>query len=199
MKKLLLIDNYDSFVFNLARALVEAGAKVEVVRNDALSVHEITPANFSALIISPGPCGPLQAGVSCPAIVQASKTMPILGVCLGHQCIAEVYGLKVAPSGEPVHGMASEIFHSEGSLCNGIPNPFPAGRYHALTVERPSPDHVLRAVAETANGQVMALEHKTLPIYGVQFHPESILTPHGEKLLASFITITRKHQGGNVQ
>ena len=187
MKRVLVIDNYDSFVFNLARVFSEQGAVPEVVRNDEIRADEITRENFDALVISPGPCGPNEAGVSCAAIQKAEGHMPILGVCLGHQCIGQVYGLDVEPSGLPVHGQETAIFHDSSGLFKGLPSPFPAARYHALTVRHPGDAHPLEMVAETDSGQVMGLTHRALPIFGVQFHPESILTPHGGLMISSFL------------
>jgi len=186
---LLLIDNYDSFVHNLARYFEELGCDTRVVRNDALSVTQIRELAPDAIIISPGPCTPQQAGISCEVIRQLGSTLPILGVCLGHQAIAEALGGRVIRASEPVHGRTSAIHHDERGLFRGIPSPFRATRYHSLIVEESQLPAALEVTARTEDGLVMGLRHRQWPIVGVQFHPESILTEHGRRLLANFLDL----------
>jgi len=190
MKKLLLIDNYDSFVFNVARYFEELGREVMVVRNDAIDVAGIRALDPDALIISPGPGTPQDAGVSLDAVRELNGKMPILGVCLGHQCLGAVYGAPVVRAAEPLHGMASPIQHTGRNLFEGLASPLKVGRYHSLIVERtPALEEALTIDAVTEKGEIMALSHKSAPTYGVQFHPESILTEHGHKLFANFLRL----------
>lgn len=184
---ILLIDNYDSFVHNLARYLVELGVETEVVRNDALSVAQIAARAPQAIVISPGPCTPLEAGVSLDVVRRFGPTIPLLGVCLGHQAIAMALGGRVVRAPEPIHGRTSLVHHESTPLFAGLPNPFRATRYHSLIVERETLPAELIPTAATADGLIMALEHATWPVYGVQFHPESILTEGGHRLLANFL------------
>jgi anthranilate synthase/aminodeoxychorismate synthase-like glutamine amidotransferase len=184
---ILLLDNYDSFVYNVARAMRELGRRVEVVRSDALTVEEALAAKPSHLVISPGPGAPADAGISVELVRAARGRVPVLGICLGHQVIAEAYGGRVVRSGEPVHGRATPIEHQGEGIFAGLPSPFFAGRYHSLTVDSSSLPNSLRTVAWTPNGQIMALRDRFAPVWGVQFHPESILTPLGDALLASFL------------
>ncbi|HTN01002.1 MAG TPA: aminodeoxychorismate/anthranilate synthase component II [Planctomycetaceae bacterium] len=184
---ILLIDNYDSFVHNLARYLVELGVETEVVRNDALTVAQIAARAPQAIVISPGPCTPLEAGVSLDVVRQLGPTIPLLGVCLGHQAIAMALGGRVVRAPQPVHGRTSLVHHESTPLFAGLPNPFRASRYHSLIVERESLPADLIATASTADGLMMALQHAAWPLYGVQFHPESILTEGGHRLLANFL------------
>ena len=194
--KVLLIDNYDSFTFNLVQRLGELGAQVDVVRNDALSSNEILARKPSHLVLSPGPCTPNEAGVCLDVIAHAcglngfakpARALPILGVCLGHQSIGQAFGGKVVRAPKPVHGKAEEIVHDGRSLFQGMPRRFEAGRYHSLVVEEKSLPRDLVVSARTRDGVVMALRHRKLPVFGVQFHPESILTPHGQTLLKNFL------------
>lgn len=184
---ILLIDNYDSFVHNLARYLVELGAETEVVRNDALTVAQIAARRPQAIVISPGPCTPLEAGVSLEVVRQLGPTIPLLGVCLGHQAIAMALGGRVIRAPEPVHGRTSPVQHASTPLFAGLPNPFRATRYHSLLVERDTLPAELIPTAQTDDGLIMAVEHAAWPVYGVQFHPESILTEGGHQLLANFL------------
>lgn len=184
---LLLIDNYDSFTFNLVQRLGELGASVEVIRNDAISAAELVARAPERLVISPGPCTPREAGVSVEAITALAGKTKILGVCLGHQAIGFAFGGKVVRAKAPVHGKANPIDHDGKGLFKGLSRPFEAGRYHSLIVERKSLPRVLCVTASLPDGTIMALQHRTLPIYGVQFHPESVLTPEGQKLLANFL------------
>ena len=183
---ILLIDNYDSFVHNLARYIGELGHVREVVRNDALSPSEIIKKNPQAIILSPGPCGPAEAGISVDLVrAAAANHIPLLGVCLGHQCIAAAFG-GIIHKTQPVHGKPATIFHDNHKLFDAIPNPFRAARYHSLIAEL-DVNGPLISIAHLDDGTLMALAHETLPIFGVQFHPESILTEHGHKLLENFL------------
>ncbi len=188
--RVLLIDNYDSFTFNLVQRLGELGAQVEVVRNDALTAAQILDRRPERLVLSPGPCTPDEAGVCLELIERAStleKPPPMLGVCLGHQSIGQAFGGRVVRAREPVHGKPEEIVHDGSALFRGLPRPFRAGRYHSLVVEEKSLPPSLKVSARTKDGIVMALRHKKLPVFGVQFHPESILTPDGQTLLRNFL------------
>ena len=184
---LLMIDNYDSFTYNLYQYLCELGAEVEVVRNDKISLEEIQDMSPEGIIISPGPSTPLEAGISNDVIRQFGPNTPTLGVCLGHQCIGHVYGAKVDQAGEIRHGKTSMVSHSGAGVLAGLPNPFQAIRYHSLVVFPETMPDTLEVTARTENGLVMGLRHKDYPIEGVQFHPESILTPDGKHLLQNFL------------
>jgi anthranilate synthase component II len=192
---LLLIDNYDSFTYNLLQYLGELGAEVLVRRNDALNVAEVRALTPSAIVISPGPCTPNEAGISMPVIAELGHEIPIFGVCLGHQSIGQVFGGKVIRAPEIMHGKVSSVHHAGGGVFRGLPRPFTATRYHSLVVERASLPACLEVTAwtETAAGEpdlIMGLKHKSLPIEGVQFHPESILTSCGKQLLKNFLDDT---------
>ncbi|HEY7530180.1 MAG TPA: aminodeoxychorismate/anthranilate synthase component II [Gemmatimonadota bacterium] len=183
---ILLVDNYDSFTYNLAQLLAELGEQVDVVRNDACAVAGLIARRPSRVVLSPGPGRPEDAGVTEDAIRAFAGRVPILGVCLGHQAIAQVYGGRVGLAPEPVHGKAADVHHDGRTIYRGLPPTFPAARYHSLLVEeRDLPDE-LEVSARSADGLVMGLRHRTLPIEGVQFHPESILTPAGRDLLRNF-------------
>ena len=186
---LLLIDNYDSFTYNLAQYFGELGCKFVVKRNDEISLEEVAALGPEHICISPGPCTPREAGISKDVVVRFGKTIPILGVCLGHQCIAEAYGGKIARASVLVHGKPSMIKHSRCGLFADLPNPFEAGRYHSLSVERGSFPPCLQIIAESEDGEIMALRHREFPVYGVQFHPESILTRDGKNILARFVSL----------
>jgi anthranilate synthase component 2 len=186
---ILLIDNYDSFVYNLDRYLQRLGQQTIVVRSDAMTVDAITRLNAKAIVISPGPKSPDDAGCSMEVIRRLGSSTPILGVCLGHQSIGQAYGGKIVRASEPIHGKASSIEHDGTGLFEGIPNPFVVGRYHSLIVDRPSLPSCLRPTAWTPEGTIMALAHIEHPVAGVQFHPESILTEHGYRLLANFLAM----------
>eukprot|EP00455_Lapot_gusevi_P029866 TRINITY_DN3200_c0_g3_i2.p1 TRINITY_DN3200_c0_g3~~TRINITY_DN3200_c0_g3_i2.p1 ORF type:complete len:202 (-),score=48.96 TRINITY_DN3200_c0_g3_i2:255-860(-) len=190
--RVLLIDNYDSFTYNIYQYLAELGAQVRVVRNDQITVDECLAHQPTHLVISPGPGHPTESGVS-PQVVRAFEgKIPILGVCLGHQCMFELYGGTVSRSGEIVHGKTSKMLHSGQGIFRDIPNEFAATRYHSLVgVESTLPD-VLEVTARTANGLIMAIKHKQFKLEGVQFHPESIMTEHGKQLLSNFL----QYQGG---
>ena len=185
---ILVIDNYDSFVHNVARHLAVLGASCEVVRNDRLGVTAIAAMRPDAIVISPGPCSPAAAGVSCAVIEALSGTVPILGVCLGHQCIGEVFGGRISRARRPMHGLASDVRHDGAGLFAGLPAPLPVGRYHSLIVETTAAmDESLAVDAWSEDGEVMALSHRWHPTWGVQFHPESVLTPSGMALFGNFL------------
>ncbi len=185
--RVLLVDNYDSFTYNLVQELGELGAEPVVFRNDAIDVPGIRELGVEGIVISPGPGRPEDGGVSMAALAEMGGELPILGVCLGHQCMAQVYGARIVPAPELMHGKTSAIFHTGAGVLEGMPNPFEATRYHSLIVERDSIPDVLEVTAETADGIVMALRHRELPTEGVQFHPESILTSVGPDLLTNFL------------
>jgi anthranilate synthase/aminodeoxychorismate synthase-like glutamine amidotransferase len=187
---LLLIDNYDSFTYNLAQYLGELGQTVQVVRNVKITVAEIAELAPERIVISPGPCTPNEAGVSLEVIAQLGGRIPILGVCLGHQAIGQAYGGKVVRAPKVMHGKTSPIHHASKRLFTNLPNPMQATRYHSLVVEPSSLPEVLEVDARTAEGEIMALSHKTLPVWGVQFHPESILTVDGKRLLTNFLELS---------
>lgn len=189
----LFIDNYDSFVHNLARYVRELGEETVVVRNDEVGLPDVVALAPTHIIISPGPRTPLEAGISNDVIRMLGATAPILGVCLGHQCIAHVFGGTIVRAPRPMHGKASAISHGGDSIFDGIPSPFQAGRYHSLTVRAASLPSVLEVIATTADGEIMAVRHRERPIWGVQFHPESILTQHGHPLLRNFLAMTAAH------
>ena len=184
---LLVIDNYDSFTYNLVQYFGELGADILVKRNDEITVAEIQALKPERICISPGPCTPLEAGISCDVIRQFGETTPILGVCLGHQCMGHVFGGDVVRAGRLMHGKTSPILHDGRGVFSGLPNPFEATRYHSLIVKRETFPAALEITAETPEGEVMGLRHRELPIHGVQFHPESILTVEGKKLLKNFL------------
>lgn len=184
---LLLIDNYDSFTYNLVQYFGELGCQLVVKRNDEISLDEIAALAPKHICISPGPCTPREAGISKDVVLRFGGKIPILGVCLGHQCIAEAYGGKIVRASKLVHGKSSRITHSGSGLFTDLPNPFEAGRYHSLSVERRSFPSCLQVIAESEDGEIMALRHCESPVYGVQFHPESVLTHEGKKILASFL------------
>jgi anthranilate synthase component 2 len=185
--RILLIDNYDSFTFNLAQQLGELGADVRVVRNDTVTAEDVLVDLPDGVVVSPGPGDPTDAGVSSEVIASLAGIRPVLGVCLGHQCLGALYGGRVVRATELVHGKTSEIHHVGTGVFAGLPDPFPATRYHSLVVDRDSVPDVLEVTAWTADGLVMGLRHRTLDVEGVQFHPESILTTDGMDLLANFL------------
>lgn len=184
---ILLIDNYDSFVYNLARYVRELGELPLVRRHDALDIDEITRLAPSHIIISPGPCSPKEAGISTEVVRRVGSRIPILGVCLGHQCIGAAYGGEIVRAGVPMHGKISHIRHSGTGLFSGLPNPFVATRYHSLVIAPDSVPPVLAVTATSEDGEIMAVQHAEHPVYGVQFHPESVLTEHGYRLLDHFL------------
>ena len=186
---ILVVDNYDSFTYNLVHYLAELGAPTHVVRNDDLSVDEAWALNPQAVLLSPGPCAPDQAGICLPLITSAPADMPILGVCLGHQSIGQAFGGEVIRAKTLMHGKTSPIEHAGQSLFAGLPSPFTATRYHSLAVKRETLPECLEVTAWTADGEIMGLRHRSRPIHGVQFHPESIATEHGHAMLANFLEI----------
>ena len=188
---ILLIDNYDSFTFNLVHFLGDVGARCEVWRNDKLSVADALAMAPEAIVLSPGPCTPNEAGICLELIKAAAGRFPILGVCLGHQAIGQAFGGEVVRAPMPMHGKVSQVSHDASGLFAGLPSPFGATRYHSLTVERTTLPDTLVANAWTEDGLVMGLHHRSLPIHGVQFHPESIASAHGHEMLANFLAIAR--------
>jgi len=184
---LLMIDNYDSFTYNLVQYLGELGEEVKVARNDAITVEQIAAMNPQRIVISPGPCTPNQAGVSVPAIRRFAGTIPLLGVCLGHQSIGHAFGGRIVHAKQLMHGKVSEIHHRSAGVFRGLPNPLIATRYHSLVIERESLPDCLEVTAWTDDGEIMGVRHKELAVEGVQFHPESFLTEHGHDLLANFL------------
>ncbi len=188
---LLVIDNYDSFTYNLVQYMAELGQQVRVVRNDEVSVDDVARMSPEHIVISPGPCTPNEAGISLDVIAKLSGKIPILGVCLGHQSIGQAFGGKVIRAKEVVHGKTSRVFHDDKGIFAGLPNPFEATRYHSLVVERSSLPDCLEITAKTWDEEIMGLRHKTLPVEGLQFHPESFLTKVGKDLLRNFLRLTR--------
>jgi anthranilate synthase component 2 len=186
---ILVIDNYDSFTYNLVHYLNELGATTRVVRNDALSVAEAVGLKADAVLLSPGPCDPDQAGICLELIKTAPEALPILGVCLGHQAIGQAFGGDVVRAKTLMHGKTSQIHHDNTGVFAGLPDPFTATRYHSLAVKRDTLPASLKVTAWTDDGEIMGLAHATRPIHGVQFHPESILTEGGHKLLANFLDL----------
>jgi len=184
-----LIDNYDSFTFNLVHYFGELGAEVDVRRNDKVTSDAVVDADPDAIVLSPGPCTPKEAGICLDLIAKAGSTIPILGVCLGHQAIGDAFGGKVVRASTQVHGKLSEIRHNGSGVFRGINAPFKATRYHSLVVERSSMPGDLKVTAETDDGVVMGLAHTKLPVHGVQFHPESIASEHGHLMLRNFLDI----------
>ena len=191
MTSVTLIDNYDSFTWNLVHYLGSLGADVTVLRNDEASVAQIMDRRPEAIVLSPGPCTPREAGVCLDLIAAAARDIPIFGVCLGHQSIGEAFGGQVVRAPLPVHGKLATIAHEGKTLFAGINAPFQATRYHSLVIERATMPDVLEIVAETDDGLVMAVSHRSLPVHGVQFHPESILSQHGHRILGNFLDIAR--------
>jgi anthranilate synthase component 2 len=189
MPSVTLIDNYDSFTFNLVHYLGALGATVKVVRNDQASVEDIVGDAPGAIVLSPGPCTPREAGICLDLIREASPKIPILGVCLGHQAIGEVFGGEVVRAPTPVHGKVAEIFHKGETLFHGLPSPFKATRYHSLVVRRDTLPTELAITAQTSDGLIMGLSHIARPVHGVQFHPESIASEHGHALLRNFLDL----------
>ena len=194
----LLLDNYDSFTYNLRHYLGELGAEVEVRRNDAISADEALALGAEGIVISPGPRDPARAGICLEVIEKYAGRLPILGGCLGHQCIGQVFGGRVVLAPKPMHGKVSEITHTGEGVLAGLPSPFKATRYHSLTLERESLPDCLEITAESDDGVIQGLRHRDLPIHGVQFHPESIASEHGHQVIQNFLDIARNKPGGKV-
>ena len=186
---ILVIDNYDSFTYNLVQYFGELGAEILVKRNDEITIQEIEALAPEKICISPGPCTPSEAGISCEVIKHFGGRVPIFGVCLGHQSIGQVYGGEVVRADRLMHGKTSPIIHTGENVFAGIPSPFEATRYHSLLVKRSTLPDCLKITAETAEGEIMGLAHRELPVFGVQFHPESILTKEGKRLIKNFLEI----------
>jgi len=186
---LLVIDNYDSFTYNLVQYFGELGAEPLVRRNDEITLAEIAALKPERIVISPGPCTPKEAGISCDVLREFGGKVPIFGVCLGHQCMGDVYGGEVVRADRLMHGKTSPILHTGKNVFAGLPSPFEATRYHSLLVRRESLPDCLEITAWTEEGEIMGLAHKELPVYGVQFHPESILTSEGKRLLGNFLKL----------
>jgi len=186
---ILVIDNYDSFTYNLVQYLGELGAKLKVFRNDKVTLREIEKLKVKQIVISPGPGRPKDAGISCSVIGHFADQVPILGICLGHQCIGKVFGGKVVQAKNLMHGKTSLIHHNGKDILKGVRNPFVATRYHSLIVQRKNLPRTLEVIAQTKDKEIMGLKHKNLPIWGLQFHPESILTKEGKRILKNFLKV----------
>lgn len=199
MTSLTLIDNYDSFTYNLVHYFGELGASVTVHRNDQVSVAEVLAGKPDAIVLSPGPCTPNEAGICLDLIAEAGKSVPLFGVCLGHQAIGQVFGGAVVRAPEPMHGKLSQIEHEGKSVFRGLNHPFNATRYHSLIVARETLPEVLEVTAHTADGLIMGLAHKSLPIHGVQFHPESIASENGHALLRNFLEIAAAYNAARAK
>ena len=184
---ILLLDNYDSFVYNLARYVRELGESPVVLRHDAVTVDEVAAMAPSHIIISPGPCSPTEAGISTEVVRRLGSAIPILGVCLGHQCIGAAYGGEIVRAGQPMHGKTSLIHHRGSGIFRGLPTPFRATRYHSLVISPASVPAELEILATSEDGEIMAVQHRRDPVYGLQFHPESVLTEHGYRLVDHFL------------
>ena len=188
---ILLLDNYDSFTYNIYQYMSELGAEVKVIRNDKISLSEIKDLNPEKIVVSPGPCTPQKAGISNDVIKTFGENIPVLGVCLGHQCIGESFGGIVMGAGEIMHGKTSLIHHDGKGVFLGIPSPFMAIRYHSLVIQNETLPDELEVSAWTDNGIIMGVRHKSLPVEGIQFHPESIMTEYGKELLSNFLKINK--------
>ncbi|MGI9231226.1 MAG: anthranilate synthase component II [Methylocystis sp.] len=197
MSNVTLIDNYDSFTFNLVHYFGQLGANVTVHRNDSVSVSDVIQAAPDAIVLSPGPCTPHEAGICMDLIRSASETIPIFGVCLGHQSIGEVFGGDVVRAPLPIHGKMATIHHTGATVFRGIDGPFQATRYHSLVVKRETLPDCLQITAQTPDDLIMALSHKTRPVHGVQFHPESITSQHGHKILRNFLDLADEWNGAH--
>lgn len=195
---ILVVDNYDSFTYNLVHYLAELGAQTHVVRNDDLTVEEAWALQPEAVLLSPGPCAPDQAGICLSLIETAAETMPILGVCLGHQSIGQAFGGEVVRAKTLMHGKTSPILHEGRGVFGGLPSPFTATRYHSLAVRRETLPDALEVTAWTEDGEIMGLSHRSRPIHGVQFHPESIATEHGHAMIANFLDLAGVKRSANV-
>lgn len=188
---ILLIDNYDSFTFNLVHFLGDLGTVCEVRRNDKITPEEVLAMHPDGIVLSPGPCTPNEAGICLDLVTAAAGRVPLLGVCLGHQAIGQAFGGDVIRAPEPVHGKISNVYHADSDVFGGLPDPFTATRYHSLIVDKTTLPDSLEMTAWTDDGIIMGLRHKVLPVFGVQFHPESIATSHGHEILKNFLNITQ--------
>jgi anthranilate synthase/aminodeoxychorismate synthase-like glutamine amidotransferase len=194
---ILMIDNYDSFTYNLVQYLGQLGEEVYVRRNDEITLAEIEDMKPEAIFLSPGPCSPQEAGITVDIVRAFHKGIPILGVCLGHQAIASAFGARVVRAGRIMHGKTSPILNDGRTIFEGLANPFPAGRYHSLIVERETLPDCLEISAETAEGEIMGLRHRRWPVEGIQFHPESILTPGGKRIIKNFLKLLDRKRGSD--
>ena len=190
--RILMIDNYDSFTYNLVQYLGSLGAEVVVKRNDEITLEEVKEIDPEGIVISPGPCTPKEAGISVPLIKKYYKDYPILGVCLGHQSIGYAFGGKIVRAKRLMHGKISQIYHTGEGVFEGIPSPFSAVRYHSLVIERESLPEVLKITAWSEDDEIMGIQHKEYPVFGVQFHPESVLSEHGMDILKNFLKIVER-------
>ena len=191
---ILMIDNYDSFTFNIVQYLEQMGEKVEVYRNDKITTEKIKRLKPRAIFLSPGPCTPKEAGITVDVVREFYKDVPIMGVCLGHQSIGYAFGAKVLRASRIMHGKISQVKHDGKTIFAGLPNPFPAGRYHSLIVVRETLPDFLEVSAETEEGEIMGLRHKNYPVEGIQFHPESVLTPQGKRIIRNFLKYIGKKE-----
>lgn len=191
---ILMIDNYDSFTFNIVQYLEQMGEKVETYRNDKITPEEIKRKKPRAIFLSPGPCTPKEAGITVDVVREFYKDVPIMGICLGHQSIGYAFGAKVLRADRIMHGKTSQVKHDGKTIFAGLPNPFPAGRYHSLIVVRETLPDFLEVSAETEEGEIMGLRHKEYPVEGIQFHPESVLTPQGKRIIRNFLKYTGKKE-----
>jgi anthranilate synthase/aminodeoxychorismate synthase-like glutamine amidotransferase len=187
----LMIDNYDSFTFNIVQYLEQMGEKVEVYRNDKITIEEVARLKPKAIFLSPGPCTPLEAGITVEVVREFYKAIPLMGICLGHQSIGYAFGADVVRAGRIMHGKVSPIKHDGKTIFAGLPNPFPAGRYHSLIVDSATLPDFLEISAQTDEGEIMGLRHKDYPVEGIQFHPESVLTPQGKRIIRNFLKYTK--------
>ena len=188
---ILMIDNYDSFTFNIVQYLGQMGENVKVYRNDKIKIEEIKRLKPRAIFLSPGPCTPREAGITVDVIQEFHKDLPIMGICLGHQSIGYAFGGEVVRASRIMHGKISPIMHDGKTIFAGLPNPFPAGRYHSLLVARDTLPACFEISAETAEGEIMGLRHRDYPVEGIQFHPESVLTPQGKRIIKNFLKYTK--------
>jgi anthranilate synthase/aminodeoxychorismate synthase-like glutamine amidotransferase len=191
---ILMIDNYDSFTFNIVQYLGQMGEDVKVYRNDKINIEEIKTLKPAAIFLSPGPCTPLQAGITLDIVRELHTQLPIMGICLGHQSIGYAFGADIVRAGRIMHGKTSSIKHDGKTIFTGLPNPFIAGRYHSLLVARDSLPDCLEISAETDEGEIMGLRHKNYPVEGIQFHPESVLTPQGKRIIRNFLKYTGRRE-----
>jgi anthranilate synthase/aminodeoxychorismate synthase-like glutamine amidotransferase len=189
-----MIDNYDSFTFNIVQYLEQMGENVEVYRNDKITIEEIKRLKPRAIFLSPGPCTPNEAGITVDVVREFYKDVPIMGICLGHQSIGYAFGAQIVGASRIMHGKISPVINDGKTIFTGLPNPFPAGRYHSLIVARETLPHCLEISAETQEGEIMGLRHKDYPVEGIQFHPESVLTPQGKRIIRNFLKYTKQKE-----